>query len=89
MVFLPSHSQTPGRHLEWRLRLFTIGALLGVGGMIMDERWLVWLAMAVLAVAFAVRFLPGSSDPDDDSAPPSGEGHRETEAPRRAGSDSS
>jgi hypothetical protein len=74
VVFLPSRTRTPGRHLEWRLRLFTIGALLGLGGMVMRERLLVWIAMAVLIVAFGLRFLPSHEEvadaPDEDASGP-------------------
>lgn len=45
--------------LEWKVRLFVIGAGLGVGGMVLDNRWIVGAGMAVLLAGFLVRFLPG------------------------------
>ncbi|TVP77349.1 MAG: hypothetical protein EA352_03795 [Gemmatimonadales bacterium] len=56
--------------LEWKVRLFSAGAVLAVAGIVMEIDWVVWLAVVVLAAAFLVRFLPGGRgevvDEDED-----------------------
>jgi hypothetical protein len=45
--------------LQWKVRLFAIGAGLAIGGIILDWRWLIVAAIVVLAAGFTLRFLPG------------------------------
>jgi len=45
--------------LEWKVRLFVIASVLAVGGMVMDEGWIIILAIVALAAGFLLRFLPG------------------------------
>jgi len=45
--------------LEWKVRLFAIGAALAVGGMATGFDALVSVGIGVLLLAFLVRFLPG------------------------------
>jgi hypothetical protein len=45
--------------LEWKVRLFAIGAALALGGMILLVDWLVTVGIGVLTVGFVIRFLPG------------------------------
>lgn len=60
----------PARTLEWRIRLFGVGAILGLVGMWGDQHWLVNLAIAVLAAGVLLRFLRGreTEGPDDDGS---------------------
>lgn len=37
-----------------------IGLAVGLAGMILERRWLVWVAVGFLAAAFLTRFLDGS-----------------------------
>jgi hypothetical protein len=59
-------------HLEWRIRLFGVGAILGVAGIVASLRWMIWLALAVLLVGVLLRFLPAvrseasGGDPKED-----------------------
>ena len=46
------------RFLAWKVRLFMIGAVAAFAGMAMSRPWLVWVGVAVLAVAMVLRFLP-------------------------------
>ncbi|MBW3536043.1 MAG: hypothetical protein KY453_12660 [Gemmatimonadetes bacterium] len=46
------------RHLEWRVRLFGAGAILALVGMVRNAEWLVNLAIGVLLLGFALRFVP-------------------------------
>ena len=43
-------------NLEWRVRLFGAGAILALTGMWADQRWMVNVAIAVLALGFVLRF---------------------------------
>lgn len=47
--------------LVWKVRLFSAGAVLVVAGIVMEEDWVMWLAIGVLVAAFMVRFLPGGT----------------------------
>lgn len=49
----------PIRHLEWRVRLLGVGAVLGLAGMYFDSGWMVNAAIGVLLISFVLRFLPG------------------------------
>lgn len=51
-------------HLEWRIRLFGVGAILGMVGIWAQQGWLVNAAIAVLLVGFALRFRRRSGDAD-------------------------
>ena len=52
-------SRRAGRYLEWKVRLFTLGAVLAVVGMALDQSWMTWAAIGVLIVGMLLRFLPG------------------------------
>ncbi|TVR63575.1 MAG: hypothetical protein EA422_09165 [Gemmatimonadales bacterium] len=45
--------------LEWKVRLFVIGASLSVGGMVLERDWIIWIGIVFLVAGFLVRFLPG------------------------------
>jgi hypothetical protein len=53
-------------HLELRVAVFVVGALLALGGMYLETRWLVGLAIFVLAAGMLVRFIPGGESPTDE-----------------------
>ena len=61
-------------HLNWRVRLFSVGAGLALGGTILDLPPHLWAAMALLAVGLVLRYLTvtqedGSGmEADEDSA---------------------
>jgi hypothetical protein len=66
-------SRRPGSagHLEWRIRIFGVGAIVGMVGIWSDQGWLVNVAIAVLLIGFAMRFLrraEAAEDPDDPTA---------------------
>ena len=54
------------RHLEWKVRLFGIGAAMGLGGIWFESSWLVLGGIAVLLVGFVLRFLPKDREPDEE-----------------------
>ncbi|MDZ7780110.1 MAG: hypothetical protein U5R14_09315 [Gemmatimonadota bacterium] len=68
-IMLLDRSRRAGRHLEWKVRLFTLGAVLAVVGMALDRGWMIGAAIVVLGLGLTLRFLPGGREimPDDDS----------------------
>ncbi len=69
----------PVRHLEWRVRLLGVGAVLALAGMMMESDWMVNLAIGVLVVTFALRFV---SRGDPHAAAPSADSGDVHEGPR-------
>jgi len=55
----------PERFLEWRVRLFVVGAGLALGGMMLEIGWLVTAAVVVLLAGIAIRFI-SLDTPDQD-----------------------
>jgi len=66
MVFASRRGGGTGRFLEWKIRLFAVAAVLLLVGMAREIDLLVLLAIAVLAVAFALRFFERESPPPAD-----------------------
>ena len=67
MSLFLDRSRRAGYYLEWKVRFFTVGATLAVGGMLLDKRWVVGVAIVVLAAGLLLRFLPTGEAPDDGS----------------------
>jgi len=53
------------QHLNWRIRLFSIGAALGLGGIWLDSAWLGYAAILALLAGMAVRFVPDDAEAED------------------------
>jgi len=51
-------SRLAGRHLVWKVRLFSAGAVLALAGILLDDRRITGVAIAVLVAGMALRFLP-------------------------------
>ena len=68
-----------GRYLEWKVRLFAVGAVLGLAGIYTDQRWMTAAAIGVLALGMGFRFLPGGRQTLDEtvSAEPGDDARRE------------
>lgn len=47
--------------LVWKVRLFAAGAAMGLAGIFLDQRYLIWGAIGILVVGFALRFFKGSA----------------------------
>jgi hypothetical protein len=43
-------------HLQWRVALFAAGAAMGLGGMFLDSRPVIWAAIGILGIGFLLRF---------------------------------
>lgn len=56
-----------GPHLEWKIRIFVVAAVLGLAGIYLDERWLTGPAIVLLFGGLSLRFLPtGESETDGE-----------------------
>ncbi len=58
-LFRPSReSYGPDPYYQWKTILFAIGAALGLGAIFTEHDWLILVAVPVLAVGVALRWLP-------------------------------
>lgn len=59
-----------GRYLEWKVRLFSVAAVLALVGIYLESGWMTGAAMGILLVGLMLRFLPDGADgtPTDDDA---------------------
>ena len=53
-------------YLEWRIRIFGAGAILAMVGIFTAQGWLIDVAIGVLLIGFAMRFLKGRRGPVSD-----------------------
>ncbi len=60
-MFRLDRSQEAGDYLVWKVRIFTVGAVLAMVGMYREESWMTGAAILVLLLGFVLRFLPGMS----------------------------
>jgi hypothetical protein len=60
-----------GRHLEWKVRIFTVAAVLAIAGMYLDARWMTGTAIVVLAGGLLLRLIHSDerAEPDEGEAP--------------------
>ncbi len=64
-IFLDRSRKGPDPYLDWKVRFFFVGALVGVVGMARETGWLIWVAVGILIAGFFLRFLPAR---EEDSA---------------------
>ena len=62
---LLDRSRRAGRFLEWKVRLFSLAAVLAIAGIYFDERWMTGSAIGVLVAGLGLRFLPGGRSASD------------------------
>lgn len=65
-------SRRAGRYLEWKVRLFTLGAVLAVVGMALNQNWMTWGAIGVLVAGMMLRFLPSREMGEAEGDPEAG-----------------
>ncbi len=58
MILSSRKKRGPDRYLDWRVRLFFVGAVLALLGISLGSSILVGLAIAVLLLGLGFRFLP-------------------------------
>ena len=63
---LMDRSKRAGRYLEWKVGIFAVGATLALGGMYLDQQWMVGVAILVLAAGMALRLLPSGAEPGEE-----------------------
>ncbi len=66
MVFL-DRSGRAGHYMEWKVRLFSVAAVMALVGIYLDERWMTGTAIVLLLMGLSLRFLPPSSDDEGDT----------------------
>jgi hypothetical protein len=70
MSLLLDRNRRAGRYLEWKVRIFAAGAVLGLAGIFLDSAWMRLGAIVVLASGMMLRFLPGgrtrTAGPEED-----------------------
>jgi hypothetical protein len=62
-----ARSKRPDPHLEGKVRLFVVAAVLGVCGIYFDERWMGWVAILLLLSAMLLRFVGSSGEGEDEA----------------------
>jgi hypothetical protein len=62
-----NRSKRSDPHLEWKIRIFVVAAVLGVSGIYFDERWMGWVAILLLLSAMLLRFVGSSAEGEEDS----------------------
>lgn len=62
------------RSLEWKVRVFTVGAALAMVGIYFDARWVTGTALVVLVGGVLLRFVPEGSERSDAAPAPSDAG---------------
>jgi hypothetical protein len=60
---LLDRNRRAGKFLEWKVRLFSVAAVLALAGIYMDNRWLTGSAILLLLAGLLLRLVP--SDPQD------------------------
>lgn len=82
---LLDRSRRSDRYLEWKVRAFSVGAVLGLAGIYFNDRWMTGVAIGVLALGMLMRLLPdarageadeledeGDEGADEDDGDPEG-----------------
>ncbi len=82
-LFRPSREHRgPDPYYHWKAIFFSVGAAFGLGAMVTGRDWLIWLAVPILTVGVALRWLPGGSGrPAETEATPEDEPDAEEELP--------
>jgi hypothetical protein len=78
VIFLDRRPRGDDPHLEWKVRLFLVGAVVALLGMARGSAWLVSVGIVILLAGASLRFfrrrgvdLPPEEDEDDGDPPPS------------------
>jgi|GEM_PF-1062916 len=65
--FTQTRASGPGRFLQWKVRLFAVAAVLLLIGMAREIDLLVAAAIALLAVAFVLRFFEKEPESEEEA----------------------
>ena len=61
---LLDRDRTAGKYLEWKVRLFSVAAVVALVGIYTERRWVTGAAIVILMSALLLRFL---ASPAEDS----------------------
>jgi hypothetical protein len=64
-MFLDRHRRA-GRHLEWKVRLFSVAAVVALAGIYLESRWVTGVAILLLAGGLLLRFMPSEPEGPED-----------------------
>lgn len=68
MILRPSRQRRgEDPHLQTRMLIFAGGAVIALTGIATNRGWLIWIAIAVLAVGALMRFFRGANQDHEDS----------------------
>ena len=57
-----------GRYLEWKVRVFSVAAVLALVGIYLQSSWMTGAAIGILGVGLSLRFLPdGAGGPEGEA----------------------
>ena len=68
MSLFLDRSPKPGHMLEWKVGVFTVGAVMALTGIYFEERWLTGAALVILVAGALLRFQLGT-DSEHAEAP--------------------
>jgi hypothetical protein len=63
---LLDRGRSAGKYFEWKIRLFSVGAVVALTGIYLDSRWVTGAAIVILMSGLLLRLLP--VDPEDPDA---------------------
>ncbi|MFH1762666.1 MAG: hypothetical protein ABIF09_00615 [Gemmatimonadota bacterium] len=89
MIFLDREKSGPDRYLDWKVRLFFVGALLALAGIGLESSLLVGLATLALVLGLAFRLLPSGDRGGEAGECNEGETSHEAKDPNSPPSDHS
>ncbi len=67
IIFLSRSRTGEDRYLRARTALMCAGAGLGLGGMVLEINWLIWLALAILLAGVALRHVRPRGEGEDEA----------------------
>jgi hypothetical protein len=73
MILLDRKRREKDPHLDWKVKLFFVGAALALAGIAVNSTWLIGAAVVVLLGGAGLRFLPGKKDDAGEKDDASGE----------------
>ncbi|MDH3205012.1 MAG: hypothetical protein OEO79_00290 [Gemmatimonadota bacterium] len=59
---LLDRERTAGKYLEWKVRLFSVAAVVALAGIYTERRWVTGAAILILVSALSLRFLPSHAE---------------------------
>ncbi|MSR19648.1 MAG: hypothetical protein EXR91_01520 [Gemmatimonadetes bacterium] len=67
MSLLLDRQRCPSRYLAWKIRIFSVAAVVALVGMYLNNPWITGAALVLLFVGMMLRFLPEPTASKDSS----------------------